>query len=163
MKTKNLFLLIACLSLTLILNAAGVNEKSSVSLASIIKLMEVADEDINISCWTNEEFATRIGTTEKELNAYIHTMFADALEETKKDIQTGDTYFLKLNQYDLTAAGYPYNNFQHSIEYVIYDKDMKEVFTGNHRFATFSKVSNEELTKQFRKVSKKILSVINKK
>ncbi|WP_418697331.1 hypothetical protein [Bacteroides sp.] len=163
MKTKMLIMLIACLGFGPLLNAAGVNEKNA-NLASVIKLMKVSNKNININCWTNEEFATRIGTTESELNDYIRDLFQSALEDTKKSVQEDNSmYFLHLNQYDLSAAGYPYNNFQHTIEYVIYDENMNEVYTGNHRFATFSNVSKDELTKQFKKLSKKILSVINKK
>lgn len=163
MKTKSLIMLIACLGFALLANAAKVNERNA-NLASVIKLMEVTNKNININCWTNEEFATRIGTTESELNDYIRDLFQDALEETKQSIQEGGSkYFLNLNQYDLSAAGYPYNNFQHTIEYVIYDENMNEVYSGNHRFATFSNVSKEELTKQFKKLSKKILSVISKR
>jgi hypothetical protein len=134
-----------------------------VSLASVIKLMEVSNKNININCWTNEEFASRIGTTERELNDYIRALFQNALEETKKNTREDAMYFLHLSQYDLSAAGYPYNNFQHTMDYIIYDKDMKEIYAGSHRFTTFSNVSKEELSKQFKKLSKKILSVINKK
>ncbi|MDR0746009.1 MAG: hypothetical protein LBF17_05905 [Mediterranea sp.] len=161
MKTGNLIMLIAYFSCGLALNAAGPDEKN-VSLASVINLMEVSNKNIHINCWTNEEFASRIGTTESELDDHIRDLFQDALEETKKSVREDATYFLQLNQYDLSAAGYPYNNFQHTVEYIIYDKDMKEVYTGNHRFVTFSNVSKEELTKQFKKLSRKILSVINK-
>lgn len=162
MKTRNLIMLIACFGFGLALDAAGPDEKN-VGPASIIQLMEVSAGNISINCWTNEEFASRIGTTERELNDYIRRLFQDALEETGKSVREDAVYFLHLNQYDLSAAGYPYNNFRHTIEYVIYDGDMKEIHTGNHRFATFSNVSGEELTKQFRKLSKKILSVINHK
>lgn len=162
MKTKMLGILIMCFGFNLLLNAAEVNEKN-VNLASMIRLMEVTNKNININCLSNEEFASRIGTTESELNNYIHSLFQNALEETNKNTDATGQYFLQLNQYDLSAAGYPYNNFQHSIEYAIYDENMNEVYIGNHRFVTFSKVSKDELVKQFKKVSKKILSVINKK
>jgi hypothetical protein len=150
----------ACFSVGMPLNAA--EPEKNVNRVSVIQLMEVSNKNININCWTNEEFASRIGTTECELNGYIRNLFQDALEETKKSAQEDTAYFLQLNQYDLSASGYPYNNFRHTIEYVIYDKDMKEVYTGDHQFATFSNVSKEELAKQFRKLSKKVLSVINK-
>lgn len=162
MKTKNLIMLITCLSLGITLNATGVNERN-VNLASVIKLMEVSNENLAINCWTNEEFASRIGTTESELNKYIRNLFQDALVETKESTQENAVYFLRINQYDISAAGYPYNNFQHTIEYIIYDEDMHTIDAGNHRFATFSNVSKGELTKQFKKLSKKIVSVINKR
>lgn len=162
MKTKSLIMLIAFLGFAISLSAVEINNKNA-SLASVVKLMEVSDKSININCWTNEEFASRIGTTEDELNDCIRDLLQNALEETSKKAESDSVYYLELNQYDLSAAGYPYNNFQHTVEYVIYDKDMNKVFTGNHRFATFSNVSRDELTKQFRKISKKILSVINKK
>jgi hypothetical protein len=162
MKTRNLIMLIVCFGVGLTLHAANPDGKS-VGLTSVINLMEVSDRNIHINCWTNEEFASRIGTTESDLNDYIRDLFRDALDEVKETAREGAGYFLHLSRYDLSAAGYPYNNFQHTMEYVIYDKDMKEVYTGNHRFVTFSTISKEELTKQFKKLSRKIISVINKK
>lgn len=162
MKKRNLIMLIACLNLGFMMNAAEVNGKKA-NPTSVVKVTEVPSSNININCWTNEDFSTRIGTTESELNNYIQDLFQDALEETKKSTQADLTYFVQINNYDLSAAGYPYNNFQHTIEYVIYDESMNEMHTDKHRFATFSNVSREDLSKQFKKISKKVFSVIDKK
>ncbi|MCD8165658.1 MAG: hypothetical protein LUE93_05750 [Bacteroides sp.] len=162
MKTKNLFILIVCLSVSFLVHAREGNEKAA-NLNAAIQLMEVSDKNINITCWTEEEFASRIRTTGEELNRYIRDLFQAALEDTRSKTDNTSLYFLELNQYDVTASGYPYNNFQHSIHYVIYDEEMNQVVSDSHRFVTFSNVSAGELTKQFKKVSRKIVSNLHKK
>lgn len=152
MKTRTIIMIIAALCFTTWANAEESN----------VKLIKVTDENLSINCLALNDFASRIGTTEEELTEYVHELFQQALQEADKNGEKGSDYFLKLEQYDLSEAGYPYNNFQHFIEYAIYDGEMQKVYSGNHRFATFRNMSKEDLNKQFRKMAKKIIAQINK-
>lgn len=163
MKTKVLTTLTICFCFVISIYATEADEKKNNTTASVMNLLKVTGENLNINCLAYDEFAARIGTTEEKLNDYMHEIFQNALQETALKVKNGTKYFLKLDQYELSAAGYPYNNFQHTINYSIYNENMEKVYQGNHRFATFSDVSKEDLAKQFKKVSKKALSVINKK
>lgn len=152
MKQKVVLTLIALLSFTTWINAEEAH----------VKLIKVADESLNIHCLTLDDFATRIGTTEEELTEYVHTLFQEALQQADKKEDPNAAYFLQLDQYELSEAGYPYNNFQHAIVYSVYDEEMQKVSSGTHRFATFRNMSKEDLNKQFRKMSRKIITQINK-
>lgn len=136
------------------------NNVTETNGAVIVKVLPVKDDCMQLSGVAYDKFATGIGTDEEHLDGYIQGMVQDAVEKNLKGARPASGYTVGLEHYRISAAGYPYNNYRHLIDYAVYDGNKKKIYEGHHQFISFSEVSKNELMKQFGKISKKIVSVI---
>lgn len=158
---RKLFLAVACCCVCLTAMAdVKDNNVTETNNATIVKVLPVNDDCLQLSGVAYDKFAAGIGTDETHLDGYIRDMVQQAVEKNLKGKQPAAAYTIGLEHYRIAAAGYPYNNYRHFIDFAVYDQNKKKVYEGRHQFISFAEISKNDLMKQFGKISRKIVSVI---
>lgn len=161
MKTKG-FLMFIC-ALGVCFNVQGENANESEDVDSQVKILTIDQDALQINCLSTEEFASCIGTKCDSINLCLQNLFQDSFDKVAKSKKKNDKQFLvEMDTYEVSASGYPYNNISHIINYSIYNENKNKIYSDSYRFATFSKMSQKDIQSQLKKLSKKILNIVNK-
>lgn len=162
MKSKGLLIFLCALGVCF--TAAGESINESENMDSQVRILTIGKDALQINCLSVEDFASCIGTKCDSINLRLQSLFQDSFDKVAKSKKKNDRHFsVEMNAYEVSAAGYPYNNFSHVINYSIYDENKDKIYSDSYRFATFSKMSQKDIQGQFKKLSKRILNIVNKK